>query len=306
MWKTPSRERVCEVQPLEGNSSAQRYVQQQQRRFSDFAPTLSASTSSSSMRRRASELPRPSPSAAPAAGIVCSNTDLISILSSLTSSATEINRCGEESCPPVASRDDQKATKTLDQKRKRLKDFRSNSFDVSILHGTGNKTSLQSGSAGGPKSAASSKAPAANWFANRHQPMWMKQKSQDVNLPNLSFKFEKSKVMKAVKESLTRTTSPPRELGPGARHFVWDDTMGTKVDAQLLGSAIEERLTSQRGADPDAGGPSIGKTALSPGKQKPGSSAKVANWFAAGNKEEDQAEACEPSICPSLKDLFVK
>lgn len=314
MWKTPSHERVCEVQPLEGNSMAQRYVQQQQRRFSDFVPTLSASSgSSNSTRRRASELPRPSSSSgAPAAGIVCSNTDLISILSSLTSSATEINRCGEETAA-VNREESVVEGKTLDQKRGRLKDFRSNSFDVSVLHGTGNKiVSAMSSSSniGNAKSSAPSSPASANWFANRHRPMWKKQRSQEHNLPaQISFKFEKSKVIKAMKDSLlTRTNSLTRETIPpqGARHkVVWDDTKGTKVDAQVLGTAIEEFLTSQRGAETEAG-PSTAKPALSPGKSKTGATGKVTSWFASGNKDEEQPENCEASICPSLKDLFVK
>ena len=248
-------------------------------------------------------MPRPSSCVSPAAGIVCSNTDLISILSSLTSSATEINRCGDDSCPP--SRDDVKSAKTLEQKRSRLKDFRSNSFDVSILHGTGNK-SVPSGNGSTTKASGSSSPAPVNWFINRHQPMWKKQKSQDMTLPILSFKFEKSKVMKAVKDSLTRSTSPPRELGQTARHkVVWDGTRGTKVDAQVLGSAIEEFLTSQRGGEIEASGAggSAAKPTVSPAKHK--SSGKATSWLASG-KDEEKAEACDASICPSLKDLFVK
>ncbi|XP_008558259.1 uncharacterized protein LOC103578834 isoform X1 [Microplitis demolitor] len=290
MWKTSSRERVCEVQPLEGNSSSQRYTQQQQRRYSDFAAIPSSSSScslsgtnqASTSRRRASEFPRTLMNAS-SPGIVCSNTDLISILSSLTSSATEINRCGEE-----PSRDE-KATKNLEQKRRRLKDHRSNSFDVSILHGTGNRrTSIE-------KNSADSPAP-SSWFANRHQPMWKKQKSTD--LPSSSIKLEKFKVMKAVKESLAKSSSPPKE----SRHkVVWDDDSGTSVDAQVLGSAIEEFLTSQRTSEPDSPLTSSAKPLVSPGKLKTG---KVTSWFA-GSKEPE-TEACDSSLCSSLKDLFVK
>ncbi|XP_044575844.1 uncharacterized protein LOC123259406 [Cotesia glomerata] len=276
MWKTPSRERVCEVQPLEGNSSSQRYTQQQ-RRFSDFGAissststcSLSGTNQASTSRRRASEFPR-SLMTSTSPGIVCSNTDLISILSSLTSSATEINRCGEE----------RETSKSLEQKRRRLKDHRSNSFDVSILHGTGNKQSSVE--------KASTEPPPSSWFANRHQPMWKKQKSVDVPSSSSALKLG---VIKTVKETLAKS-SPPKET----RHkVVWDDTSGTRVDAQVLGSAIEEFLTSQSS--------SSGKPAVSPGKPKPG---KVASWFSGGNKEQPEAEACEASICSSLKDLFVK
>lgn len=109
LWNT-SNEKVCEVHTLDENdakqSSPMRYTN---RRYSDFVgaplPTIPS-------HRRASEMPLPaSPcttststnstipgSSAMAsfgrklkAGIVCTNTDLLGLLSTLTSSATEIN-----------------------------------------------------------------------------------------------------------------------------------------------------------------------------------------------------------------------
>ncbi|XP_017762510.1 PREDICTED: uncharacterized protein LOC108552459 isoform X2 [Eufriesea mexicana] len=224
MYKT-STEQVCEIQPLEGNSSTQRYTQYQKRRFSDM-PTPSVSPTSS-LRRRASEVPRAiSASVSGAAGIVCSNTDLISILSSLTSSATEINRCGEEAS---SSREESKSSwsgKTAEQKRSRLKSFRSNSFDVSILRGAKSKLAESS------KAAASNIMAPSNWFAKRHQPMSKKQKPEDLITASLNFKFDKLKVVKVVKETLGKT-SPISDI----RHkVVWDDTSGTKVDAQAAPS----------------------------------------------------------------------
>ncbi|CAK9807323.1 hypothetical protein ANTPLA_LOCUS5327 [Anthophora plagiata] len=292
MYKTPT-EQVCEIQPLEGNSSTQRYTQYQKRRFSEMPPPSVSPTSS--IRRRASEVPRVvSSSVSGAAGIVCSNTDLISILSSLASSATEINRCGEET---LSSREENKSSwsgKTVEQKRSRLKSFRSNSFDVSILHGA--KSKLVGGLSS--KAAASSIMAPSNWFAKRHQPMSKKQKPEDLITASLNFKFDKSKVVKAVKETLGRTSS-----SSDVRHkVVWDDTSGTKVDAQVLGTAIEKILTAQRGSDAESSG-STGKASVSPNKPR---SSKVANWFSSSNKDEEQNESCEPSICSSLKDLFVK
>ncbi|XP_076636476.1 uncharacterized protein LOC143349259 [Colletes latitarsis] len=275
MYKT-STEQVCEIQSLEGNSSSQRYTQYQK----------------TPLQRRASEIPKTGSSISGAAGIVCSNTDLISILSSLASSATEINRCGEEAS---TSREESKSSwsgKTAEQKRSRLKSFRSNSFDVSILHGTKGKFT------GSSKAIASSIPAPSNWFTKRHQPMSKKQKPEDLITASLNFKFNKSKVVKAVKETIGKT-SPITDI----RHkVVWDDTSGTKVDAQVLGTAIEKILTAQRGNDAEASG-STGKTSISPNKQK---SSKVANWFSGGNKDQEQTESCEQSICSSLKDLFVK
>lgn len=221
MYKT-STEQVCEIQPLEGNSSTQRYTQYPKRRFSEMpAPSVSPTAS---IRRRASEVPRAtSASVSSAAGIVCSNTDLISILSSLASSATEINRCGEEGS---STREESKSSwsgKTAEQKRSRLKSFRSNSFDVSILHGAKSKL------AGSSKAAASTIMAPSNWFTKRHQPMSKKQKPEDLITASLNFKFDKSKVVKAVKETLGKT-APSIDI----RHkVVWDDTSGTKVDAQV-------------------------------------------------------------------------
>lgn len=144
MWNT-SNEKVCEVQPLDesgGTSTGQRYTQQATspyRRFSEFvgAPPLPPIPSE---KRRASEQ----------TGIVCTNTDLISLLSNLTSSSTEINN--------ESSKPSQKAP-NLDQKRSRLKNNRSNSFDVSIL--VESRQSSDKEALGNP----------SQWFLKRHQPM---------------------------------------------------------------------------------------------------------------------------------------
>ncbi|XP_076296403.1 uncharacterized protein LOC143216820 isoform X2 [Lasioglossum baleicum] len=285
MYKT-STEQVCEIQPLEGNSSSQRYTQYQK---------------TSPLQRRASEIPR-TLGASGTAGIVCSNTDLISILSSLASSATEINRCGEDASSQSSAaslREESKSNwsgKTTEQKRNRLKSFRSNSFDVSILHEAKEKLT------GSSKAATSSSVMApSNWFAKRHQPMSKKQKPESLIAASLNFKVDKSKVIKAMKETLGKS-SP---LGDLRHKVVWDDTSGTKVDAQVLGTAIEKILTAQKGSDAaaEASG-SSSKPSVSPNKQKPG---KVTSWFSGNAKEQqEQTESCEQSICSSLKDLFVK
>lgn len=70
----------------------------------------------------------------------------------------------------------------------------------------------------------------------------------------------------------------------------------------MLGSAIEKILTAHKGNDAETPGSSSGKQAVSPNKSRAG---KVASWFSSGNKEQEQPD-CEPSICSSLKDLFVK
>ena len=66
-----------------------------------------------------------------------------------------------------------------------------------------------------------------NWFTKRHQPM--SKKPEDLVTASLSLKFDKSKVVKAVKETLGKK-SPNSEV---KHKVVWDNTSGTKVDAQL-------------------------------------------------------------------------
>ena len=66
-----------------------------------------------------------------------------------------------------------------------------------------------------------------NWFTKRHQPM--SKKPEDLVTASLSLKFDKSKVVKAVKETLGKKY-PNSEV---KHKVVWDNTSGTKVDAQL-------------------------------------------------------------------------
>lgn len=75
----------------------------------------------------------------------------------------------------------------------------------------------------------------------------------------------------------------------------------------MLGSAIEEFLTFKRGNEVAEATASPGiKGATSPGKARTSAGGKVAHWFSGGNKEDQQNDSCEPSLCSSLKDLFVK
>ncbi|VEN50960.1 unnamed protein product [Callosobruchus maculatus] len=150
MWNT-SKEKVCEVQPLDETGTVQRYTNSVARRFSDFVGTTLAPIPSMS-KRRASDLPQPSTSGVkkPSSGIVCTNTDLISILHSLSTSATEINQCEKEQ--------EDKDKPSTSRRRGQLKNSRSNSFDISILQeklGSMETISIPT---------------ATNWFTKRHQP----------------------------------------------------------------------------------------------------------------------------------------
>lgn len=149
-----STEKVCEVQALDesAGTSNQRYTQPTSpyRRFSEFVGSSLPPIPSD--KRRASAQP----------GIVCSNSDLISLLSNLTSSANEINE-PKQTQPPKTS-----PSKNLDQKRSLLRKNRSNSFDVSILTDQEN-----------PKDSSTNNP--RHWFVKRHQPMSKETKDEIAN-----------------------------------------------------------------------------------------------------------------------------
>lgn len=280
MWNTSS-EKVCEVQPLDEAGGVQRYTNSSGRRYSDFVGTTLAPIPSSSSRRRASEAPPPLTSRKnPASGIVCSNTDLISILSSLTSSATEINQCGTTAGKHA----------TIDQKRSRLKSNRSNSFDISILHGTNNQTEQDKG--------ASSPS---NWFIKRHQPISTKTAGQDGKATTKTLPIrEKQSTVEKVRGKDT----------PEANKVVWDERSGSLVDAEALGSAIEVFL--RRGGPENVDTPSKTPPSVSPSKgaipktmNKSATGKAKTSWFS-NKSDDDSTETCDSSICSTLKDLFVK
>lgn len=289
LWNT-SNERVCEVQPLDDSGGVQRYTNPSSRRFSDFVGTTLAPIPSSS-KRRASELQQPvnqacsssTASKLNAPGIVCTNTDLISILSSLASSAMEINQCEQ----PVTKLDSNKSI-TAEQRRNRLKSNRSNSFDISILHDTGDKNQIQNFKNPGPSS----------WFVKRHQPISCQSSTNKTNinydtLPKVNTPTDKENKTKKTKES----------------KVLWDERSGSLVDAQLLGNAIEVFL--RRGGPESTESPTTSLPPVSPSKgaipktQKNQGTKPKASWFSS-KTDDDSAETCDSSICSTLKDLFVK
>ncbi|CAH2265538.1 jg10079 [Pararge aegeria aegeria] len=147
LWNT-SNEKVCEVQPLDERSpstSSVRYTNRG-RRHSDYVgaplPPIPA-------RRRASEMPPPIPPRS-GAGVVCTDTDLKLMLNALTSSATEIDRCGKP------------------EQKRRLAEMRSSSFDASALR----EKLTESG---------------ATWFTRRHQTLETKKKENEPRKPRVTF-----------------------------------------------------------------------------------------------------------------------
>ncbi|KAK7865246.1 hypothetical protein R5R35_012371 [Gryllus longicercus] len=439
MWRTPSRERVCEVQPLDGGAGPStaaagtpggsgqptRYQSRGadaaiNRRYSDFVSAAGlAPAAGPSQRRRASEQP-PSAAAGPSAqgqgrgrgaGIVCTNSDLISILSSLASSAQEINRDPDEEAeeeaaaaraqaespqkkkvPPVSpsapgggagaggaaggnggggAAGASGAAASADQKRSRLKSLRSNSFDVSMLLGTGAAKEKQ---AAAPAHSRSGSVGPASWFIKRHQP---KRAAEALGAAAggagaaaggaggggagaskapvvVTYRDEKANVSTAVPEAAEGAAGAGSSAGaagggggsggggglPVDNKVVWDGRSGSVVDAQVLGSAIEDFL-ARRGSGNDSSGPpspalqqgaagapatsatgSAAAPATAAAKASPAKAAAAAaagaaagkaaggSWFSAvAGKEDEEAagsDTCDSSICSTLKDLFVK
>jgi len=221
-----------------------------------------------------------------ATGIVCTNSDLRTLLS-LTSSAQEINTAGEEQKSTASKPDEEESSSQ--EKRIRMKDSRSSSFDMAILQDAEPGAAEDSSSKG-------SKVSPTSWFAKRHQPMAKKE--------------EAAAKPEAPKVTFTAPDEPPPPPPPvkgrtkrslscveAAKKLVWDRPSGSVVDAHVLGSAIEDFL--RRGGEPSgaAGGAEEAK----------GGEPKV----------EEKEGSCEPqtapaatstgsSICSTLKDLFVK
>lgn len=289
LWNT-SNERVCEVQPMDESGGVQRYTNPSSRRFSDFVGTTLAPIPSSS-KRRASELQQPlnkacsssTASKLTAPGIVCTNTDLISILSSLASSAMEINQCEQPS-----NTSDSNKSMTAEQRRNRLKTNRSSSFDISILHDTGNKSEIQNLKNPVPSS----------WFIKRHQPI-----SQEFNMKRTSTSCEKLQILNDKENNKTKGKKEESKV-------LWDERSGSLVDAQLLGNAIEvflRRSGPETTESPTTSVPSLStsKGAIPKTTQKNQGTKTKTSWFS-NKTDDDSTETCDSSICSTLKDLFVK
>lgn len=260
----------------------------------------------------------------PGPGIVCTNTDLISIMSPLTSSAQEICGIGEKDVPTLITNPNTGSPTTqqktiLDKKRKLFKD-RSNSFDVGSSPGT----------ILGP----------ASWFVKRHQPIakkgdMEKEKSQilvtftdekqkvHTSLVNKqpertkSFKLNDSK--KSSSSSSSTTTSTGSSNQDRVNQVVWDNRSGSLVDPHLIGSAIEvflNKKTSNNNEQPTSpitkSPVQVKETITNPATTPPSKS-----WFnsdketsgggdGSGANTESATETCDTSICSTLKDLFVK
>lgn len=268
LWNTSS-ERVCEVQPLDERSpmaGSVRYTNRG-RRHSDFVGAGTMPLPPIPARRRASEMPPPIPPRS-GFGVVCTDTDLQHMLTALTSSATEIDSCGKPERGP-----------------RRLADMRSSSFDASALR----DIPADSGT---------------TWFANRHQTLATKKKDNEPKKTKVTFADEFKK--------------PPGD----AAAVLWDKPTGSVVDASALGSAIEvflrkSSIAPDPGPVPSTSGVVIVKEKVAkareakpkqniPGAVRVAGRADGERWYSGRPGEEESADGgCDPSLCSSLKDLFV-
>lgn len=325
LWNT-SNEKVCEVQTVDEagtSSTAQRYTNA--RRFSDFVSTTLAPIPQISLRR-ASENPSmlvsPSITVAPSpskkAGIICTNTDLISLLSSLASSATEINRVSEVptpvafQIPPSAhSREKDKQTSNnflLPERRTSLKKSnRSNSFDVSILKGVK------------PAADDAKSASGNGWFAKRHQPA-SKRGSISTHTSSSTVKSSAQATVTFAKETfdkLTDSAAPSSSASPSSskekpkkrkehksplNRLKWDGRSAI-VDARIIGSAIEGFLRGGSSSSSSSSSKSSSKDSAARLKKNP----QKTSWFSRTEEEDSSGDTCDTSsLCATLKDLFVK
>uniref|UniRef100_A0A1B0CVJ2 Uncharacterized protein n=2 Tax=Lutzomyia longipalpis TaxID=7200 RepID=A0A1B0CVJ2_LUTLO len=289
LWNTSS-EKVCEVQTLEEGESASpmRYTN---RRYSDFVGTQLPPIQS---HRRASEMPCiVSPALSPAAalgkrikeGIVCTNTDLMTLLSSLSSSATEIHKCEDTPSTPIPP---SKKSTSPEHRRSSMKSSRSNSFDVSVLNNC--KQFIAS--------ADEKSSVLTGWFAKRHQPMATK-KATKTSTPSVSFSKD---VLDRFRDRDTKDTRKAKDPKESGGRLKWD-TKSSFVDAHMIGSAIEGFLRRGSGSSSSSSKGAIPKESAR--SKKPSGSKSSSLWFSK-TEEDDSKESCETSLCSTLKDLFVK
>jgi hypothetical protein len=314
LWNTSS-EKVCEVQTVDEagtTSSAQRYSN---RRFSDFVSTTLTPIPQASSQRRASENPSMlSPCVTPSkkVGIVCTNTDLISLLSSLASSATEINRTTNEVPSPIAPsslaassahKSSSNLLKPLERRTSLKKSNRSRSFDVSIIKGIK------------PQPEVESKSSSNSWFTKRHMPASKRSSNAVKSSAQATVTFAKetfdkltdSKDSSAAGTSSSASSSKDKSGSSNGKkkkehksplnRLKWDGKSAI-VDARMIGSAIEGFLRGGSGS-------SSSKTS-SRDSSRTRKQSRASNWFGKAEDDDSSGDTCENSLCATLKDLFVK
>ncbi|CAK1598589.1 unnamed protein product [Parnassius mnemosyne] len=266
LWNTSS-ERVCEVQPLDERSpisGSVRYTNRG-RRHSDFVgaplPPIPA-------RRRASEMPPPPPiPPRSGVGVVCTDTDLHLMLNALTSSATEIDRCGKPD--------------------RRLADMRSSSFDASTLR----EKSTESGT---------------TWFTRRHQTLATKKKENENKKPKVTFapdsKPAPGDAAAVIWDKPTGSVVDASALGSAIEVFLRrssavepvPSTSGVTTPKQIKKAEKQRKKGTENRI----------KSKETPSTSKQSEYVEGERW-GSKSEEDDAGDGCDASICSSLKDLFV-
>lgn len=297
LWNTSS-EKVCEVQTVDeaGSSTPKRYTN---RRYSDFVGSSLAPIPSS---RRASENPNLMPptlqgtsSAASnflkKTGIVVSKSDLMSLMSSLTSSATEINKVPDTPVTPKQS-----SNTLMPEPEGMSRSNRSNSFDVSILH---NAKQMISGATSGDKNTAA----LSGWFEKRHQPMARKKSMRSASNATVSFSKEVLDRFKDKEDNASSSSSSKsgKDSTKKPKSKLRWDNKSSFVDPHVIGNAIEGFLRKSTSSSSKGAVPKDSSRSKKSSTSKTGSSF----WFGKGD-EDDSTDTCDSSLCSTLKDLFVK
>ncbi|CAG9795128.1 unnamed protein product [Diatraea saccharalis] len=264
LWNT-SNERVCEVQPLDERSpmsGSVRYTNRG-RRHSDYVgsplPPIPA-------RRRASEMPPPIPPRT-GAGVICTDTDLHHMLNALTSSATEIDRCGKP------------------DRTRRLSDMRSSSFDASTLR---------------------DKPPDSGtvWFTRRHQTLATKNKENETKKAKVTFapdaKQAPGDAAAVVWDRPSGSVVDASALGSAIEVFLRKSGAGDAIPSSSGTPPVKDTIktTEIRSKPRDIPGPNRPPPPPPP-------RAEGERWYISRPEEEEVTEGCDASLCSSIKDLFV-
>lgn len=289
LWNTSS-EKVCEVQTVNetGSNSPMRYSN---RRFSDFVGNTCSGLPTIASFRRASENPSSLKSPMKKPTIKTSLFPSTNLLSSLASSAIEINKCEE---PPPKEKTNNHDPSCLDAPDGAVKSKRSNSFDVSFLYNVKKTTSTEENNI------------LTGWFTKRHQPISKKNTSRSHSTAVFTRDvLDRFKESGESRDSKKHTTNKD---GHGPIRKLIRDGKNAIVDSQVLGSTIggffRDNTSSSSSGSQNKG--AIPKDSTS-NKKKATSTFKAAtgNWFGKGN-DDDSNDRCDSSLCSTLKDLFVK
>lgn len=248
------------------------------------------------------------------AGVICTNSDLISLISSLASSATEINRYDDKSPAHTPTSATKPKASLTPERRSSIKTNRSNSFDVSILKNI--KQHITPGSTSSPAGEKKLISIPTGWFTKRHQPMAAKKGTAATTAastpsttkpqhPTVTFAKEALDKFRD-KESNSNNSSSTKDAKDGAKKpsksplskLKWDGR-SAMVDARMIGSAIEGFL--RRDSNPS----SPTASSSSGNKSNSKSRKKSTSWFGKSD-DSDSGDTCESSLCSTLKDLFVK